>query len=73
MMSRKLFRRALALAGAVGLCLACAAPAFAEETEWEYLKQTRVGTNYAHSIITRPSVRPGRPGRRPSPGKRKAV
>lgn len=56
MMSRKLFRRALALAGAVGLCLACAAPAFAEETEWEYLKQTRVGTNYAHSIITRPSV-----------------
>ena len=30
MMSRKLFRRALALAGAVGLCLACAAPAFAE-------------------------------------------
>ena len=55
-MKRNVLRRLAALAGAVGLCLACAAPVFAEEDQWEYLEQTRVDTTLNHSIITRPSA-----------------
>uniref|UniRef100_UPI003AEF648E hypothetical protein n=1 Tax=Candidatus Allofournierella excrementavium TaxID=2838591 RepID=UPI003AEF648E len=55
-MKRNVLRRLAALAGAVGLCLACAAPVFAEEDQWEYLEQTRVDTALNHSIITRPSA-----------------
>lgn len=42
-MKGKLVRRALALAGAAGLCLVWAAPVFAEEIQWEYLQQIRFG------------------------------
>ena len=53
---KNVLRRLAALAAAAGLCLACAAPAFAEETEWEYLKQVRLKTEHSNGIITRPST-----------------
>ena len=49
-------RRLAALAGAAGLCLACAAPVFAEGTEWEYLKRVRLETEHSNGIITKPST-----------------
>ena len=55
-MKRNIVRRLAALAAAAGLCLACAAPVFAEETEWEYLQQVRLESEYGSWIITRPST-----------------
>lgn len=42
-MNKKLIRRTLALAAAAALCLAWAAPAFAAQTQWEYLQQIQLG------------------------------
>ena len=55
-MKRNIVRRLAALAAAAGLCFACAAPVFAEETEWEYLQQVRLESEYGSWIITRPSA-----------------
>ena len=55
-MKRNIVRRLAALAAAAGLCFACAAPVFAEETEWEYLQQVRLESEYGSWIITRPST-----------------
>ena len=58
-MNKKLIRRALALAGAASLCLACAAPVFAADSH-EPLEKIRLGlTNdpqYGTMTLTGPSV-----------------
>ena len=61
-MKKKLIRRALALAGAASLCLLCAAPVFAEETQWEYLEQIRFGpqgnsaAGHVQTVLSGPDV-----------------
>ncbi|HJA26504.1 MAG TPA: hypothetical protein H9795_10640 [Candidatus Fournierella merdigallinarum] len=61
-MKRKLIRRVLALAGAASLCLLCASPAFAEETQWEYLEQIRFGpqdnsaAGHVQTVLSGPDV-----------------
>lgn len=61
-MKKTFIRRALALAGAASLGLFCAAPAFAAQTEWEYLQQVRLASNVnsgvgrASTTISGPAV-----------------
>lgn len=59
---KRIIRRLSALAGAAGLCLACAAPVFAEETQWEYLEQIRFGpqgnsaAGHVQTVLSGPDV-----------------
>ena len=61
-MKKRIIRRLSALAGAAGLCLACAAPVFAEETQWEYLEQIRFGpqgnsaAGHVQTVLSGPDV-----------------
>lgn len=61
-MKKRIIRRLSALAGAAGLCLACAAPVFAEETQWEYLEQIRFGpqgnsaAGHVQAVLSGPDV-----------------
>lgn len=61
-MKKRIIRRLAALAGAAGLCLACAAPVFAEETQWEYLEQIRFGpqgnsaAGHVQTVLSGPDV-----------------
>ena len=61
-MKKRIIRRLSALAGAAGLCLACAAPMFAEETQWEYLEQIRFGpqgnsaAGHVQTVLSGPDV-----------------